>query len=219
MTAFCRDDTDVISFYINFSELASWLTLKPLMKLIEETGVEVEMLPVLGSLGNVVTRRQTGEDDPLEAYKARRARARQQSSAREFERICERLDLEERQASRHIDPLSASLGLIWLKEVDREFDQMRYAEAVFEAAFRKGVAIGERDDIEQLIDGLGLPSKGFKAFADIRMAGLVANSEASLEAGILSAPAFVLHGEVFHGREHLPLLAWLVKGSVGPPPV
>ena len=37
-------------------------------------------------------------------------------------------------------------------------------------------------------------------------------------AGIFGVPSYVVGGELFFGREHLPLLRWLLSGRSGPAP-
>ena len=41
-------------FYLTFGELESWLTLKPLKQLRMETAIDVEIRPILGSLGKLL---------------------------------------------------------------------------------------------------------------------------------------------------------------------
>jgi hypothetical protein len=37
--------------------------------------------------------------------------------------------------------------------------------------------------------------------------------------GAFGVPAYLLHGEVFIGRQHLPMLEWLLTGQPGAPPI
>ena len=60
---------------------------------------------------------------------------------------------------------------------------------------------------------------GFEEFVDAERAKLVDGAGELLEQGLLSAPAFVVDGEIFHGREHLPLVGWMLHGRSGKPPV
>ena len=60
---------------------------------------------------------------------------------------------------------------------------------------------------------------GFAEFVDAEKESLLAEVDILLEQGLLSAPAFVLDDQIFHGREHLPLIGWMLAGSQGTPPV
>ena len=70
-----------------------------------------------------------------------------------------------------------------------------------------------------LISRAGVSTKGFGGFVDSERCALIDRTDVLLEQGLLSAPAFVLEEEIFHGREHLPLIRWMLEGSGGTPPV
>ncbi len=38
------------------------------------------------------------------------------------------------------------------------------------------------------------------------------------EAGVFGVPSFIVDGELFFGREHLPRIRWLLTGRRGPAP-
>ena len=38
-------------------------------------------------------------------------------------------------------------------------------------------------------------------------------------AGVLETPAYLVEGEVFLGRAHLPMIRWILAGRAGPPPI
>jgi len=42
--------------------------------------------------------------------------------------------------------------------------------------------------------------------------------QAIFDAGIFGVPGYVLEGEYFFGREHLPTVRWILEGRRGPPP-
>ena len=133
----------MITIYINFAELPSWLMLAPLKNLCEETGVEVAFKPMLSSLGNVAgSNLKPGEDDPLAKYKARRAKARHMAAKRENERMCEILAIKPEQGERKISPLYLSLGMRWLTSKGADLQQyLTYIESAFLKTFRDGADV------------------------------------------------------------------------------
>ncbi len=42
---------------------------------------------------------------------------------------------------------------------------------------------------------------------------------AALEAGIFDVPSYLIDGEIFLGRQHLPMIRWLLSDQRGQPPV
>ncbi len=73
--------------------------------------------------------------------------------------------------------------------------------------------------VEILLRDLGVPTTGFAAFAKSEARGLEVNQSRLLESGVLRAPAFIVGDEVFNGRQHLPLITWMLQGKIGLPPV
>lgn len=203
--------------YLTFGEPESWLTLTPLKKLLQSQSVELEVKPMLGSLGNVVTKAKPGEDDPLAEYKARRAAARQKASNRELERKAEMLGVTVEQVDRKIDPTLLSLGLMWVNR--NAGDWALYSERAFEKTYIEGADVESLSAIEALLASLDVGVEGFSEFVDKEKSKLINDADNLLEQGLLSAPVFVLDGEIFHGREHLPLIGWILAGRNGAPPV
>ena len=90
---------------------------------------------------------------------------------------------------------------------------------MFAAHYREGREVASAQAIEALLRGAGAQTDGFaQAYAGLGKA-LEAEREATLEKGILGSPTFILEGEVFLGREHYPLINWMLNGRKGPPPV
>ena len=108
------------------------------------------------------------------------------------------------------DPTSAALGLVDLMLSSAQEDACwEYIEKVFDAAFRHGLDVND----ENLIDEL-------RGQVFTRDEKALQQMQAALEeVGIFNSPAYVLNGERFHGRQHLPLLRWLLTGRQGNPPV
>ena len=204
-------------FYINFASLDCWLALRPLKQLIDSTGVAIDFRPMTGSLGNVVSRAKPGEDDPLAEYKARRARARRMAADREYERVCEMLKLDLAAGKREIDPRWLSLGLQFAQAAGA--DPFDFAEAAFNRAYREAGDVTSAAGVADLLSALDVHVSTWPAFIEANMASYDNLADDLLAAGILSAPAFVVDDDIFHGREHLPLLGWMQTGRHGVPPV
>ena len=208
----------MITFYIKFGSLPCWLTLEPLRALAAQTGVSIEWQPLLGSLGNVTG--APAEDDPLAEYKARRAKARSQDTAREHERMCSILGIDPEKGNRLVNPLNISLGMRWLTAnnaaPDAYFD---YANASFELTFIKQEDVESLAGVCDVLTAVDVAVEGFEEFAAIESGELRSRQDGLLESGILNAPAFIVDGDIFHGREHLPLITWMLEGRSGHPPV
>ena len=203
--------------YLNFGELDSWLTLKPLRGLLTEISFDVEVRPMLGSVGNVVGQSAPGDPDPLRVYKERRAEARRQASFRELERQCEMLDLSIEQAERRVNPLMMSLGLLWVSR--QAGNWLDFCHSAFEQTYRENADVETINGAVRLILAAGVSAAGFSDFVANEQTKLADSANELIAQGILSAPAFVLEEQIFLGREHLPFIGWILGGRSGEPPV
>ena len=195
--------------------------LTPLRNLCEEAKVEVIWKPMLSSLGNVAgSNLKPGEADPLAKYKARRADARHRAAKRENERMCEMLGLKPEQGERKINPLYLSLGMSWLTHQGAGLQQyLTYVETAFLKTFRDVADVESLSGLQVVLEESGFQSTGLDHFLENEAPDLETAREEIMDSGVFNAPAFVVDGEVFHGREHLPLIRWMLTGRQGIPPV
>ena len=136
--------------------------------------------------------------------------------ARDLERYARARALELRDLYRSPDVTRASLGLLWLR---REAPQLAgdYVARVFELLWQRDADVAGAAVVES---ALGRDPSAFRAWAAKEGAlELAANQRELVEAGAWNVPAYLLHGEVFIGRQHLPMLEWLLTGQTGAPPI
>jgi 2-hydroxychromene-2-carboxylate isomerase len=204
----------MLTVFIKFGDLASYLVLRPLRHLLESVPVTVSFEPMLERLGDVAGK--PGTDDPLAEYKARRATARKSATIREFERQCEMLELSLEAGKREIEPSLLSAGLAWANQQGEVPAVLDYLDLAFEKTYRAQADVASLDVVAGLLSDSGIQTDGFASFVTDYQGD---QTESLIERGILLAPAFILDDEIFLGREHLPLITWLLSGQKGPPPV
>jgi 2-hydroxychromene-2-carboxylate isomerase len=74
--------------------------------------------------------------------------------------------------------------------------------------------------VDGILPGLHIPNAGFTTWA--RSSGLaqLAELQAALQsAGLFNVPAYVVEDDVFYGRQHLPMVEWLLTGRGGEVPI
>lgn len=205
-----------LTVYLGFDSLATWLSLEGLRQLPPDCDLHFE--PLLSSLGNVAGKPKQG--DPLASYKAKRAKARRAFWKAEYHRICDRLGIIPEAGERQLAPLPPAVGLKWLtNQAEPASRILDYAEGVFTTHYRHSEDITTPEAVEQLLNKAGATTKGFNQAYDPLATELQTTKDDLLQSGILSSPAFAIEGEIFHGRQHFPLINWMLKGRKGPPPV
>lgn len=200
-----------ITVCLSLGNFASLCAFAPTLAFIDDFGLDVDWRALPPSPRPVTP--APSPDDPLVEYKERRKRARDGWARREFERDCERIGLDVDRTPRSIDAAAADAGLQFV--ADHGGNVRRYAERAFQRAFVEGRSLATAPDVADLVD-----ASGFDAWLAGEGPARLAAVEAELgEAGIFAAPAFIVEGEVFQGRQHFPLMRWIVSGRAGSPPV
>ena len=214
---------------LDFSDAESYLALAATRQLVADFDLQVQWLPIKAGLQRVSNQPplEVGED-PLLAYKARRAKARQAYAATELQRTCRLLDIPVSHGQPQADTRLAALGLLY---VNAEYDNAAagaaaaaaaYIETVYAGLFRH--AAGGPAPITTVVSGAlhaaALAEAPFAAFVAAQGPQVLAELEDSLLAlGLFASPGYLYQGQRFQGRQHLPLLRWMLQGATGIPPV
>jgi len=205
---------DKLNLCVDFSSLANYVALPGTRQLVDECEIELNWVPFVKTAKKSPGKTQAG--DPLLEYKARRARARKMFADKELQRECELLGIPVEAGGTKFDQRAAAMGLLLLREADADQSQYwQYVEAIFSAAFRDLRPVEDLDEIAGLLKSLGV----MLSLPLDRSEELAETQDQILEAGVFESPTFILKGERFLGRQHLPLLTWMLKGRIGLPPV
>ncbi len=114
---------------------------------------------------------------------------------------------------------SANLAWLWMRAQAPDS-----IEAFLVETFRRYWALeldaGDAIDVSRVVSDCGEDSDGFLEWAATKGPGTADRVATELtEAGVFSTPAYVVSDQVFHGRQHLPMIRWLLEGRAGPAPI
>jgi 2-hydroxychromene-2-carboxylate isomerase len=101
------------------------------------------------------------------------------------------------------DSALAAAGMLYAQRAgDAVF--RRYHDLVFERFWRRELDIEDVAVIGAVLTEVGADGAGFAAYAEAGRAAVAEISRAAEALGVFGVPTFVLGGELFWGREHLP---------------
>jgi len=194
---------------IDFKSPASYLAIAPARALESRLGRPFEWLPL--DVPGLAFHPVVGNED----RGARHRRIRAEYLANDLRRYAASRGLELGDLYRKPDTVPASLGLLWLGArspalasdyVTRAFDRIWRESAPADLAF-----------VER---SLGGDAAGFRAWADADGPKQLAELREELgPAAMWSTPTFLVAGDAFIGRAHLPMVEWLATGKAGPAPI
>lgn len=116
------------------------------------------------------------------------------------------------------DSSLAAIGLLWAKRQHRAILR-GYSNRVFERFWKRDLDIENPQVIESVLKEAGAEVDGFMPFLTGEGKDLHDEMQATIfDTHIFGVPSYVVGGEVFFGREHLPLVRWILTGRVGTAP-
>jgi 2-hydroxychromene-2-carboxylate isomerase len=199
---------------IDFKNPKAHLALRPTFALEDELGIAFDWWPVPVS---AMSRPQPERPNEDRGTRHRRIRARYYEH--DLRRYAGVYGLELADLYRNPDVAVASVGMLWVKERSRE-SLRDYLDAVFTRYWQARLALDDAGEIEALISELGVDASGFRTYVGGEgRASFDRTATALREAGVFDVPAYVVEREIYFGRQHLPMVRWLLTGKQGEAPI
>ena len=201
--------------YIDFKSANCRLALGPTLELADAVGAAVDWRPF-----HVQPKRsKTGAADASRS--AVHARVRADYRRREQALYARNQGIELIHPPLEGDGFAANAGLLWLRRQGAEAGQCRaYVTQVFEEVWAGRMDPADAQATAAAIAAAEGDGTGFGAYltgsAQGELDAVVAEARAL---GANDTPAFVVGGELYIGRQHLPVIRWWLTGQVGEPPV
>jgi 2-hydroxychromene-2-carboxylate isomerase len=214
MTTSSGIDEATLSVLLDIRHPQAYLALQPAMAFAEELGTEINWLPLRVPPLKAPT--TPGLDDDRGV---RHKRQRTQAIAREIDVYSAAQGLVLRELHRDPDPSAFNLAWLWHRERDPKGLEPFLTEA-FRAYWALELDPASEVAVASLIESLGRDGAGFRSWAS--GAGRSAAAELADELrdrGLFGVPGYVVGDEVFLGRQHLPMIRWILEGRKGPGPI
>ncbi len=116
------------------------------------------------------------------------------------------------------DSSLAGIGLLWARQQGQACAE-RYLNAVYPPFWRRELDIEQAHVIESTLVVADVDIRGFDDF--VHGEGRLIHDQlqdALHPSGIFGVPTYVVAGDLFFGREHLPAVRWQLTGQQGPAP-
>ena len=186
---------------IDFKSAHAYLAIGPTCALADELGITIDWRPLV-AVPSKIAAAPTADDD----RGARHRRFRADYLERDIVRYAADRGLALGGLHRRIDSTLAAIGLLWVQRHDPSLARS-YVERVFERYWRDDLDIEDERSIRALIGEIGAPVSGFDAFVKEDGRINLARIQAELrDQGVFEVPTYLLGGDIFLGRQHLPLI-------------
>lgn len=213
------DTSDRLILYLDIKSPYAYLAKDPAKQLEREFGIEVDWRPLTLNIPSFLGSARVDEEKKV----VEQNRTPQQWQAVRYayydaKRYARLRDILIYGPRKIWDTNLAHIGWLYAKAQGREI-MMRYLDHVYELFWKREIDVENLDEVETALSHSGCKVGEFANFA--RNEGkyqLEALQQEISTAGIFGVPTFVIDREIFFGREHLPMIRWILHGKKGAAP-
>ena len=228
---------------IDFKSPQAYLAMDPTYALADELELEVDWLPLLVA---PMVKPEAVDENAERGSRHRSFRA--EYAERDIQRYADLRGLVMKDIYRPpVDSSLAAIGMLWVKAHAPEYLRA-YMDRVFDGHWKLDLDIEDVSTIARVVEEVGADSPSSAAYftgegrdvrgegrdargegRDVRGEGRDAHGEGrdaletlqtSLrEVGLFNVPGYRVDEEIFFGRQHLPMIRWLLTGKQGHVPI
>ena len=213
MSLFATDSRQ-FTVLLDIRQPLAYLALHPASALAEECGVHIDFLPIADSPLN-----PPSEPLPEDDRGIRHRRHRAKAIAREIETYAGAQGLVLVDYYRNPNPTPFNIAWLWIRQ-EHEDRLLAFLAEAFRAYWAGEFDPSNPAAVDTLVDSIGPGVDDFRDWKE-RQGRARANAltEELQERGLSRAPSYFIEDEVFVGRQHLPMIRWILEGRTGRGPI
>ena len=194
-------DQGRLSVAIDFKSPQAYLAIGPTSALADELGLDIDWQPLIIGKATTMDSATPGNDRGT-----RHRRMRTEYLRNDVARYAADRGLEIGGFEQHRDSTLAAIGLLWAKRQGPTLARA-YVERVFVGYARGSLDIEDIRVMRGLLVDIGAQVQGLESFAEDDGAVELQRLQSELgDSGVFDVPMYVLNGERYLGRQHLPLI-------------
>lgn len=205
--------------YVDYKSPYAYLAIDPTCALEDELGIEIDWRPFTLDIPSYLgSARLSHEGKVVENERTPGQWTKVKYAYHDVRRYGSLRGIVIRGATKMWDSSLAGIGMLWAKDQGRAV-RRAYSGLVYERFWKRELNLEDAGVIERVLHEAGARTAGFHDYASGEGRTLHDRIQRSaFDAGIFGVPTYVVDGEVFFGREHLPRIRWMLTGRSGAPP-
>jgi len=204
--------------YIDIKSPYAFVAIAPTLALESELGMRFDWRPLTLDIPSFLGSARKSKGEVVENNRSPRQWMGVKYSYKDARRYAERQGHILKGTEKIWDSSLANIGILWVAQQQPEA-MGAYFEAVYPPFWRRELDIENPQVVAQCIADAGIASQGFDNFLENEGRASHDTLQAQLHpAGIYGVPTYVVDGEILFGREHLPYVAWCLRGRTGSAP-
>jgi 2-hydroxychromene-2-carboxylate isomerase len=205
--------------YIDYKSPYAYLAVDPTCAMADELGVEIDWRPFTLDIPSYLgSARLNNEGKVVENDRSPGQWTKVKYAYHDVRRYGSMRGRIIRGTVKVWDSSLAGIGMLFAKEQGKDILRA-YSALMYERFWKRELDIEDVGVIEQILKEAGANTDSFKAYASSDGRALHDSiQQRAFDAGIFGVPTYIVGGEMFFGREHLPRIRWILTGRHGAPP-
>ena len=205
--------------YIDYKSPYAYLAVDPTVAMADELGIEVDWRPFTLDIPSYLgSAKLNKEGKVVEEKRTAGQWARVKYAYHDVRRYGSLRGIIVRGTVKIWDTSLAGIGMLWAKAQGKA-TLLSYIHRIYEPFWKRELDVEDVAAIERILDASGAHTKRFREYASGEGRALHDTIQTrAFDAGIFGVPTYLVDGERFFGREHLPRIRWILTGRKGAPP-
>ena len=205
--------------YIDYKSPYAYVAKDPTYQLAEDLGIQIDWRPLTLDIPSYLgSARLDGTGLVVESQRSDDQWQEVKYAYRDARRYAALNGLILRGTVKIWDSSLAHIGMLWAKQQGQKILR-DYTHGVYEPFWKRELDLEDHSAIVSILAAAGAETEGFDDYANGPGRVLHDSMQRQIfDAGIFGVPSYVVDGEIFFGREHLPRIRWLLTGKEGPAP-
>jgi 2-hydroxychromene-2-carboxylate isomerase len=205
-----------LEVYIDFKSPYAFIAKDATYQLEQEFGLEIDWYPLTLNIGSYLgTAKKDNSGKVTESSRSPRQWLAVKYAYKDARRYAELRGLTLKGTQKIWDSSLSAIGLLWAKREGRVCLKA-YIDDTYDRFWKRELDIEDPHVILEQLHASGCDVKGFEEFLN----GEGRDSHDRLQVEILDrgyygVPTYVIDGESYFGRQHLPRVRWHLEGKVG----
>jgi len=205
--------------YIDYKSPYAFIAKDATYQIASQLGIDVDWRPFTLDIPSYLGSAKLDKDDKVvEQKRSPKQWSGVKYSYKDARRYAALLGYTLRGTVKIWDSSLAGIGLLWAKQQGHDALK-RYNDRMYERFWRRELDIEDPSVIESVLREAELETNGFAAY--LAGPGRTLHDEIqqqAFDAGIFGVPTYIVEEEMFFGREHLPMVRWILQGRQGRAP-
>lgn len=204
-----------LEIYMDFKSPYAFIAKDANYALEEEFGIEIDWYPLTLNIKSYLGSAKKEAGKIVESNRSSTQWLAVKYAYMDARRYASLRDLTLKGTEKIWDSSIAGIAMLWAKRQGRVITK-QFIDLTYESFWKRELDIEDVEIVKNTLVSAGADIRGFLDFVKVEGREMHDSLQNEiLEKGYYGVPSYVIDGEVYFGREHLPRVRWHLQGCIG----